>query len=131
MNAIPSIAALLLNDACTNAPFCVSSFMNISVHIHIPLNIIVVTIMQYSTNLTSNCDLKSAAAKSLNNRTGSATLNTYLLATFAKWSSITPSCFITQPIIITKNIGTVAFMLYKKLSICLSFHYLLILSQYV
>ena len=116
-NAIPRIAALLLHEPCTNAPFCVSSFINISVAIHTNENISIVTILQYNTNCGSNLPLKSDFDKSLNSNAGNATLNTYLLATLAKWSSIRPICLINHPIIITRNIGTVALILYIKLSI--------------
>ena len=118
--AMPSIAALLLQLPCMNAPFCVSSFISNSVNIHTSENMSIVTMLQYKTNFGSNWLLKSDFDKSLNKSTGNATLKTYLFATLAKWSSIIPSFLITPPSSITRNTGTVALILYTKLSTTIS-----------
>ena len=54
INAIPRIAALLLQEPWIKAPLMVLSFMKISVRIHTTENINSVTITQYRTNLISN-----------------------------------------------------------------------------
>ena len=131
-NAIPRIAALLLQLPCINAPFCVSSFISNSVNIQTSENISIVTILQYRTNFGSNWLLKSDFERSLNKSTGSATLKTYLLATLAKCSSIMPIFLITPPSTITRNTGTVALILYIKLSTIISIppQYMLILQLF-
>ena len=119
-NAVPSTAALPLNEPCTNSGTRVLSFRKAFASAHVAKKHSDVTIMQYKIYLPSNSCLKSVFIKSCTKRHGNVTLKFILFATFINSGVIQPILFKTYPTTITKNTGTVALRLYIKLLIILS-----------
>ena len=114
---MPRTAALPRAEAWVKAPTMDLSFIKILVNAQMPINMMVVPIIQKMTNFGSKASLIGVVAMSLNNRTGKDTLKTNLLMISTKFSLNIFFCIKNQPRTITRKTGSVAFRLNIKLLI--------------